>query len=427
MVTSVEGQDLYQGNSPQDFWCVIPEFGPSDAEWAAAWDAAIRLVELPALRSHAGTAAFLSQVLGEGQFGQKHWDLGLGKRLYYELKPLLPRAASRVLRRIQAGRSQEQSLLHWPIEDRYARLQWEIPRQVLELTGRQSLPFIHFWPHERRFALVLTHDVETADGQAKVLRVADLEESLGFRSSFNFVPERYRLDWDLIRGLKRRGFEIGVHGLRHDGKLFRSEVEFRRRAQQINRHLKEWGSVGFRAPLTHRNPAWMQVLDIEYDLSFFDTDPYEPLPGGTMSIWPFIMGRFVELPYTLVQDYTLTAILGETTARPWLNKLEFIKRYFGMALLNSHPDYLESRPAWDIYVEFLERVKGMGDYWNGLPREIAGWWRERASSRHLKFPADAVVSELRVSSDGLEISQSGREWAVKGEGPEHMIGAGQGE
>ena len=32
----------------------------------------------------------------------------------------------------------------------------------------------------------------------------------------------------------------------------------------------------------------MQALEIEYDLSFFDTDPCEPIPGGTMSIWPFL-------------------------------------------------------------------------------------------------------------------------------------------
>ena len=113
-----------------------------------------------------------------------------------------------------------------------------------------------------------------------------------------------------------------------------------RRAKRINAHLKELDAVGFRSPLTMRNPEWMQALEIEYDLSFFDTDPYEPMPGGTMSIWPFILGHFVELPYTLMQDYTLTAVLGETTPRLWLQKVDFIERYHGMALVNTHPDYL---------------------------------------------------------------------------------------
>jgi hypothetical protein len=43
-------------------------------------------------------------------------------------------------------------------------------------------------------------------------------------------------------------------------------------------------------------PEWLQALDIPYDLPFFDTDPYEPMPGGTKSICPFTLGWFVELP-----------------------------------------------------------------------------------------------------------------------------------
>jgi hypothetical protein len=41
----------------------------------------------------------------------------------------------------------------------------------------------------------------------------------------------------------------------------------------------------------------------------------ESIAGGTLSIWFFFMGHFVELPYTLVQDHTLMATLGETTLR----------------------------------------------------------------------------------------------------------------
>jgi len=136
-----------------------------------------------------------------------------------------------------------------------------------------------FWPAGQRFAFVITHDVETKEGQAYVRAVADLDESFGFRSSFNCVPERYRLDHELITDLRERGFEIGVHGLRHDGKLFNSHAGFMRRAERINVHLKELDAVGFRSPLTLRNPDWMQALEIKYDLSFFDTDPYEPMPA----------------------------------------------------------------------------------------------------------------------------------------------------
>jgi peptidoglycan/xylan/chitin deacetylase (PgdA/CDA1 family) len=215
--------------------------------------------------------------------------------------------------------------------------------------------------------------------------LADLEEELGFRSSFNFVPEGYQVDGSLLEQLRRRGFEIGVHGLRHDGKDFWSKRVFEQRAIRINGYLREWDAVGFRAPFTHRNPEWMQLLEIEYDSSFFDTDPYESMPGGTMSIWPFFCGRFVELPYTLMQDHTLFEVFGET-ARPWLEKVDFIARWGGMALVNAHPDYLRVPARLAVYREFLGTVanqmkqaqnSGRHYCWHSLPREVARWWRRR--------------------------------------------------
>jgi hypothetical protein len=79
----------------------------------------------------------------------------------------------------------------------------------------------------------------------------------------------------------------------------------------------------------------------------------------------------VELPYTLVQDYTLISILGETTPKLWFEKVEFIKEYNGMALLNSHPDYLKDRNSYRIYAEFLESMKKkehIGTLYRGMSR-----------------------------------------------------------
>jgi hypothetical protein len=131
-----------------------------------------------------------------------------------------------------------------------------------------------------------------------------------------------------------------------------------------------------------------QILDIEYDSSFFDTDPYETMPGGTMTIWPFLMGRFVELPYTLPQDSTLFNTLGETSIDIWKKKVDWIVENQGMVLVNVHPDYIDfdgdrkdRRPGSGkyplvFYVELLDYVKSKGNYWNGLPKEVAIWCRK---------------------------------------------------
>jgi hypothetical protein len=123
----------------------------------------------------------------------------------------------------------------------------------------------------------------------------------------------------------------------------------------------------------------MQSLNIEYDLSFFDTDRYEPMSGGTMSLWPFTIGRFVELPYTLVQDYTLTAVLKHTTPRLWLEKVDVIRRYSGLALLNVHPDYLREPRVQQVYEDFLQAMRRRADFWHALPRDVARWWRARGA------------------------------------------------
>jgi peptidoglycan/xylan/chitin deacetylase (PgdA/CDA1 family) len=378
-------QSLWSSNTPANFWLCQPN--PSEDLWQDAIRKSIPLLGLG--EEKCDIESVLAATLGEGRFGTDHWELGSLKRVYYLVKPLVPRMLARQLRRIYNRRVQTRR--NWPIEQYYVNFLWEVLRQVLILSDRKELTIRYFWPDHARFAFVLTHDIETSAGQEFVEAVADLEESLGFHSLFNFVPERYQLNYRLMDNLRQRGFEIGVHGLRHNGRLFDSRSRFMQNAKRINGYLKEWNATGFRAELTLRQPEWMQALDIEYDLSFFDTDPFEPIPGGTMSIWPFSIGHFIELPYTLVQDHTLTSILGETSPRIWLEKVDFIERYHGMALVNTHPDYLKSKLTWGVYYEFLNEMKERDSYWHALPGEVARWWRTRST------PVDAMCQSFPMA------------------------------
>ena len=385
---------LYRENTPAAFWRLLLEPPPSSAEWDTAVRAAA--AHLPPAVTAAGLDldTLLVNTLGEGQFGPGHWELGALKRAYYGVKPLVPRRLAVLLRRLYRASMTRSADLGWPIEPGYARFLWEVAQQIRNLRRQPALPFIHFWPEGHRYAFVITHDVETGEGQQLARELAELDASYGFHSSFNFVAEDYRLDLDLIEELRERGFEVGVHGVHHDGRAFCSRAEFLRQAQRINRHLKRLDAVGFRTPLTHRHPEWMQALDVEYDLSFFDTDPFEPLSGGTMSLWPFTIGRFLELPYTLVQDYTLTAILKETTPRIWLQKVDFISAYHGLALVNTHPDYLKVGQTRRVYESFLAAMRSRADFWNALPFEAARWWRARTTASSLAELPGAVAGVI---------------------------------
>ena len=116
-----------------------------------------------------------------------------------------------------------------------------------------------------------------------------LEKSMGFRSAFNFVAEDYPADQELRRRLIEEGFEIGLHGVNHGGNIFKSEKVFRNEAPRINRYLKEWNCAGFRAPRMYHDLDKAHELDIEYDSSTFDTDPFEPQPDGVRTIFPFFV------------------------------------------------------------------------------------------------------------------------------------------
>jgi hypothetical protein len=248
------------------------------------------------------------------------------------------------------------------------------------------------WPVGKKFAVVLIHDIETGKGLNKCMKLAKLEEDIGFRSSFNFVPERYKNSASLHEALRKKGFDIGVHGLKHDGKLFNSRRIFDERSVRINHYLKKWNTRGFTSPSMHHNLDWMHALNILYSTSTFDTDPFEPQPDGVKTIFPFWVPNrqsargFIEIPFTLPQDHLLFVILEEKSIDTWKKKLDWIAAKGGMALLNTHADYMNfsgQRPGFEeypaeYYAEFLTyiRDKYPGQYWNALPKEIAHFWQE---------------------------------------------------
>lgn len=298
----------------------------------------------------------------------------LSVRIYYAIKPLLPRRLQLALRRVRTRRMLPSYTHVWPIYEKAGK-------PPVEWSG---------WPEQKKFALVLTHDVDTSSGHNRCKQLIRLEEKLGFRSAIFFVPERYQVSPDLRNYITSRGFEVGVHGLNHDGKLYSSREVFQRRAVRINRCLKEWNSTGFRSPSMHHNLCWLRDLEIEYDASTFDTDPFEPQPEGRGTIFPFWVPEngkrkgYVELPYTIPQDWTVFVLLEERSIDLWKKKVDWIAKCGGMALLITHPDYM----SWDTkelktyeyqakyYEELLNYInnKYHGQYWHVLPRDMAYFW-----------------------------------------------------
>jgi glycosyltransferase involved in cell wall biosynthesis len=389
----------------------------------------------------------------------------LTHRLYYHVKPLVPRRLRLALRRNHVRRIRKRCGDVWPIKKGSERPPANWPG----------------WPDSKRFAFVLTHDVEGQHGVDRVKQLAELEMELGFRSSFNFIPEgEYRVPAGLRAWLTDRGFEVGVHDLHHDGKLYSCRDEFLRKAQRINSHLKEWNATGFRSGFMLHNLNWIRDLDIQYDASTFDTDPFEPQPDGVDTIFPFWVTRpssinssregvvpepdsprqlsavsrdvvpstrdsrptinhsrsgYVELPYTLPQDSTLFNLLRESTIDIWKTKLDWIAQNGGMALLNLHPDYINFNGSAQSgmefpahrYRQFLEYVNARYDTedWRALPREVASFCEPFQPLRPTRRPKNICVLAYSHYESDSRIVRYAKTLAQRGDHVDVVAYAGE--
>ena len=334
-------------------------------------------------------------------------------RAYYSLKPAIPSRLRMAFRRVLAKRLRRRHIRSWPIS---------------QVAGRVPDGFPG-WPDGKKFAFVLSHDVESKKGLDRCRELVEMEMRLGFRSSFNFIPEgEYETPRSLRDFLTAHGFEVGVHDLRHDGKLYNSRKRFTSNAQRINHYLREWKAVGFRSGYMFHELGWLRDLNINYDASTFDTDPFEPQPEGVNTIFPFRVGRsdgsgYVELPYTLPQDSTLFLVLQEASIDTWKRKLDWIVQHGGMALLNVHPDYMNFEGRRNsleysarLYQEFLEYVaKHYGHRcWFALPRDVAKY-----VTRTLDPGVDRCASPHPAHSSGHHPSSRERptvssSWRLRG-------------
>jgi peptidoglycan/xylan/chitin deacetylase (PgdA/CDA1 family) len=301
---------------------------------------------------------------------------------FYRVKRFIPRRHQIRARRMLISRQRLPDFPRWPLDMSVARLLGFYAYCLLLARGEREAAFRWFWPVPHQAALILSHDVETAEGLGLAIELADIEEACGYRSSFN-LGGWYDVDPGFIRELTGRGFEIGLHGVRHDRALFSSRSEFDAQRSELASLASRLGAEGFRSPSTYRVFDWLAELPVSYDCSIPHSDPFEPQPGGCCSIWPFFVGDVVELPYTLPQDYTLFTLLGHRSPALWIEQADRIAREHGLIHVLSHPDrgYLGDAANRDRYREFLVAFSERDELWKPLPRDLAAWWRRRDRPR----------------------------------------------
>lgn len=284
-------------------------------------------------------------------------------RLFYRFKPLIPRRLQIYLRRRRARRIWRQCGQRCHLEQHDASV---------------AIP----WPESYRAAAVLTHDVETAAGQANIPAVRAVEDDLGVKSCWNFVVRRYAVDEALVRDLRADGHEIGVHGVHHDGKLFSSPRVWHERLPVITAAAGRWGAVGFRSPALLYDEDLLRTLPLSWDSSLPTWDPFQPQPGGCERYHPFLLSdECVELPVSLWQDFTLFEELELESIDMWRHQIDFIHELGGLINVIVHPDYLHDEERLGYYRELVEYLLARDGLWLTQPAAVADWVRRVARDK----------------------------------------------
>lgn len=309
----------------------------------------------------------------------------LTRKLYYLIRPLLSVSLRKHLQRIYLGGWEKIPFPHWPVDTTVENIQERLLILTMQSQNLTRIPFIWFWPNGVPSCTSVTHDVETTIGWNFCPALMDLDDSFGIKAAFQVVPEqRYTIQQAGLDTIRKRGFEINVHDLNHDGNLFSDREEYLRRAIAINHYGKSFDAQGFRAAVLYRNLDWSDALDFSYDLSVPNVAHLDPQRGGCCTVFPFFNGKILELPVTMSQDYTIINILKDYSVELWKKQIAIIRKKNGLMQMIVHPDYMIDEAARRVYSEllgYLSDMRAQGDTWIALPGEVAAWWRLRSQMR----------------------------------------------
>ena len=303
------------------------------------------------------------------------------QRLYYQVRPLLGVGVRKHLQKVRLSGWDKIPFPKWPVDRSVDSLMERTLMLALKTHGRSSIPFIWFWPEGASACGMMTHDVEGDAGVDFCGELMDIDDAFGIKSAFQLIPEGREDQWRRTAAkLRARGFEVNLHDLNHDGRLFADKDAFLSHARRINDYTREFGCEGFRSGAMYREQAWFEAFEFAYDMSVPNAAHLEPQRGGCCTVMPYFVGNVLELPLTTVQDYSLFHILDDYSTTLWKEQIRLIRAHHGLISIIAHPDYLIGERERAVYVELLRHLVELRDrdgVWMALPGEINRWWRNR--------------------------------------------------
>lgn len=278
----------------------------------------------------------------------------------------------------------EDEMPRWPVEGRADRHRIGLGRRLAQgQPGTSADSAGGPWPGGKRYALCVTHDVDTRRGLKPAARQLDTEAALGLRPTFFLVGDHYRWDPGLCSAIQNAGGEIGLHGVSHDNRIaFLDPDAIRRRLDRSRALIEAWAIRGFRSPSLLVTPGLLQVVGerFQWDSSSIDTDR-DTIMGprrGCGTVFPHRRNGVMELPVTTPADDRL--LLRGERGIDFLERLRAKCRAVAsmggvVHILNHSEPHLAGSPALhDLYRSLYLDLLEPEDAWITTPSELAEFW-----------------------------------------------------
>ncbi len=254
---------------------------------------------------------------------------------------------------------------------------------------QKNIKIGEFWPNGKKFAIALTHDIDTGKGLKNIKLFSAIEEQFGFRSTWFIVGDYYKKDYEQLNRLIDKRHEIGLHGYSHDNKLaYLSIKKIEERISKCRKFIGRYGIKGFRSPSLLNSENLEKVLQkyFLYDSTIPTNEKYlsDSDYSGCCSAFPYFKGRMLEIPITMPMDSSLVFLNYSTDSISdlWIKKLDWIKALGGVAILNVHPEphFSGNKKMLNVYRKFIGYISTMNDVWVTTMEQIANHWKKRAEN-----------------------------------------------
>jgi peptidoglycan/xylan/chitin deacetylase (PgdA/CDA1 family) len=249
----------------------------------------------------------------------------------------------------------------------------------------------------------------------------ELEEKVGARSTFFFIPFKNRMGdkltgkgakmraakydvtdiQDTIKKLVNNGFEAGVHGIDawHDPAGARAE---KARITEASGQ----SDVGIRMHWLYYNQDTHRILEeagYTYDTTFGYNDAVGYRAGTTQIFKPISVNNILELPLN-IQDTALfnPRHMSLTKAAAWHLVDDLISKtmvHGGVLTVLWHDRSLSPERLYeDFYIKLLDELKSK-NVWFATAIDVCNWFKVRRATRFENVTQNGNVLHIKISNE----------------------------